>query len=222
MLRNFCRQNLLKLQKLRLSGKRRSSSVCRWMSLTLWNRFCIIGIATSKASAAIFLLRITVIQWHRWLLYFMVVSVTIPCFCKLSRIVDLFASLLETTPSQDPEKTDPKLTYYFLVCALFDFIRCDPIAHVWNPTIEAHCWVSTEGFTSLSITVGSKSSFHFLVIAPANTYSHLCGSRPGSLCNSLVHSMESADEERRENFDRRFHESGSIVSSPIICLWMSF
>ncbi|CZR60696.1 related to integral membrane protein pth11 [Phialocephala subalpina] len=93
--------------------------------------FCIIGIATSKASAAVFLLRITIIQWHRWILHFLIVAVAVPCF----------------------------------LCALFDFIRCDPVAHVWNPTIDAKCWISTEGFTTLSITVGVSSAWADLVLA---------------------------------------------------------
>ncbi|KAH8590118.1 hypothetical protein B0O99DRAFT_635667 [Bisporella sp. PMI_857] len=93
--------------------------------------FCIIGIATSKASVAIFLLRITVVQWHRWVLYAVMVGVAVPCF----------------------------------FCALFDFIRCDPIAAVWNPTLPAKCWVSTEGFTALSITVGVASAAADFVLA---------------------------------------------------------
>jgi hypothetical protein len=52
------------------------------------SRFCIIGIATSKASLATFLLRIAIIQWHKWVLYSMVVSVSIPCFsCALFNFI---------------------------------------------------------------------------------------------------------------------------------------
>ncbi|TVY40801.1 hypothetical protein LOCC1_G006253 [Lachnellula occidentalis] len=83
--------------------------------------FCIIAIATSKVSVAIFLLRITIIQWHRMVLYFLMFALTIIC------ILD----------------------------ALFDFIRCDPVAHVWNPTLDAKCWISTTGFTALSIVAGN-------------------------------------------------------------------
>lgn len=85
-------------------------------------RFCIIGIATSKASASVFLLRLAVVEWHKWVLY-----------------ITMFA-----------------VTGIAIICALFDFIRCDPIAHVWNPYIPAKCWVSTEQFTAISITVGGE------------------------------------------------------------------
>lgn len=44
-------------------------------------------------------------------------------------------------------------------CALFDFIRCEPVAHVWDPTVDGTCWISTEGFTSLSLTVGGKTQY---------------------------------------------------------------
>ncbi|TVY13291.1 hypothetical protein LARI1_G008772 [Lachnellula arida] len=93
--------------------------------------FCIIGIATSKASAAIFLLRITIVLWHKLVLYFLMFAVTVVC------VLD----------------------------ALFDFIRCDPIAHIWNPTIDAKCWVSTEGFASLSIAAGCASAIADFVLA---------------------------------------------------------
>ncbi|KAF7889316.1 uncharacterized protein EAF01_010809 [Botrytis porri] len=83
--------------------------------------FCIIGIATSKASASVFLLRLAVVEWHKWILY-----------------ITMFA-----------------VTGIAVVCALFDFIRCDPIAHVWNPYIPAKCWVSTEQFTAMSLAVGA-------------------------------------------------------------------
>ncbi|KAM0168604.1 hypothetical protein ACHAPF_010839 [Botrytis cinerea] len=85
--------------------------------------FCIIGIATSKASASVFLLRLAVVEWHKWVLY-----------------ITMFA-----------------VTGIAIICALFDFIRCDPIAHVWNPYIPAKCWVSTEQFTAISITVGDET-----------------------------------------------------------------
>lgn len=85
-------------------------------------RFCIIGIATSKASASVFLLRLAVVEWHKWVLY-----------------ITMFA-----------------VTGIAIICALFDFIRCDPIAHVWNPYIPAKCWVSTEQSTAISITVGGE------------------------------------------------------------------
>ncbi|KAG9228466.1 hypothetical protein BJ875DRAFT_435271 [Amylocarpus encephaloides] len=93
--------------------------------------FCIIGIATSKASVAVFLLRITVVAWHKWTLYFLMLSVSVICFC----------------------------------CALFDFVRCDPVEHVWNPKVEAHCWIGTEGFTALSVTVGVASTLADFVLA---------------------------------------------------------
>ncbi|KAF7891325.1 uncharacterized protein EAF02_001650 [Botrytis sinoallii] len=93
--------------------------------------FCIIGIATSKASASVFLLRLAVVEWHKWILY-----------------ITMFA-----------------VTGIAVICALFDFIRCDPIAHVWNPYIPAKCWVSTEQFTAISITVGGTSAAADFILA---------------------------------------------------------
>ncbi|TGO37665.1 hypothetical protein BHYA_0092g00480 [Botrytis hyacinthi] len=93
--------------------------------------FCIIGIATSKASASVSLLRLAVVEWHKWILY-----------------ITMFA-----------------VTGIAVICALFDFIRCDPIAHVWNPYIPAKCWVSTEQFTAISITVGVTSAAADLILA---------------------------------------------------------
>ncbi|ATZ56378.1 hypothetical protein BCIN_13g02180 [Botrytis cinerea B05.10] len=93
--------------------------------------FCIIGIATSKASASVFLLRLAVVEWHKWVLY-----------------ITMFA-----------------VTGIAIICALFDFIRCDPIAHVWNPYIPAKCWVSTEQFTAISITVGGTSAAADFILA---------------------------------------------------------
>ncbi|OMP84046.1 hypothetical protein BK809_0001430 [Diplodia seriata] len=93
--------------------------------------FCIIGIATSKACVAFFLLRIVVFTWHQIVLWVCVVAVTIIC----------------------------------VLCALFDFIRCDPVAAVWNPTLEANCWMGTEAFTDLSVGVGVTSVICDFVLA---------------------------------------------------------
>ncbi|TVY37762.1 hypothetical protein LSUB1_G004425 [Lachnellula subtilissima] len=96
--------------------------------------FLIIGVATSKASVAIFLLRITIVQWHKIVLFFLMFAIITIC----------------------------------IITALFDFIRCDPVEHVWNPTLDAKCWVSTEGFASLSIAAGSISAAadFFLAVLP--------------------------------------------------------
>lgn len=40
---------------------------------------CIMGIAASKSSVAVFLLRIVILKWHKWLLWFCIVSTTIWC-----------------------------------------------------------------------------------------------------------------------------------------------
>jgi len=93
--------------------------------------FCIVGIATSKASVSVFLLRIAVIKWHKWILYLTIVAVSGISF----------------------------------ICGLFDFIRCDPVAHVWNPSIPANCWVSTQQYTSVSLTLGSTSAAADFVLA---------------------------------------------------------
>ena len=85
-----------------------------------FHSFGIVGIATSKASVAAFLLRITIISWHKWVLYVTLFSVSTTCF----------------------------------ICALFDYIRCNPIESIWNPLIEATCWMSASEFTTLSLVVG--------------------------------------------------------------------
>lgn len=48
--------------------------------LTVFCSFGIIGIATSKASVAAFLLRLSVINWHKYVLYFVLVTVSVSCF----------------------------------------------------------------------------------------------------------------------------------------------
>lgn len=104
----------------RMSQSLLSNSTCD--ESNEYSRFCLIGIATSKASVSVFLLRLAVVQWHKWVLY-----------------ITMFA-----------------VTGIVVICTLFDFIRCDPVAHVWNPYIPAKCWVSTEQYTAISLTVGSK------------------------------------------------------------------
>lgn len=47
-------------------------------------------------------------------------------------------------------------TVICVLCALFDFIRCDPIKGVWDPTVKAKCWMGTEAFTNLSVGVGGQ------------------------------------------------------------------
>ncbi|CZR68799.1 related to integral membrane protein pth11 [Phialocephala subalpina] len=93
--------------------------------------FGIVGIATSKASVAAFLLRITIVNWHKWVLYIVLLSVSTSCF----------------------------------LCALFDYIRCEPIESIWNPTIESKCWMSAGGFTTLSLVVGVISAAADFVLA---------------------------------------------------------
>ncbi|KAH7062243.1 hypothetical protein B0J12DRAFT_735803 [Macrophomina phaseolina] len=93
--------------------------------------FCIIGIATSKACVAFFLLRIVVFLWHKIVLWVCVIAAAVIC----------------------------------ILCALFDFIRCDPVAGVWNPTIKAYCWMGTEAFTDLSVGVGVTSVICDFVLA---------------------------------------------------------
>ncbi|GME34560.1 hypothetical protein GTA08_BOTSDO12163 [Neofusicoccum parvum] len=93
--------------------------------------FCIIGIATSKACVAFFLLRIVIFTWHKIVLWACVVAATVIC----------------------------------VLCALFDFIRCDPIKGVWDPTVKAKCWMGTEAFTNLSVGVGVTSVICDFVLA---------------------------------------------------------
>ncbi|KAF8862133.1 hypothetical protein BDZ45DRAFT_617703 [Acephala macrosclerotiorum] len=93
--------------------------------------FGLVGIATSKASVAAFLLRITIIKWHKWVLYFTLLSVSTTCF----------------------------------LCALFDFIRCDPIESIWNVMIPRTCWMSANGLVNLSLVTGTISATADFVLA---------------------------------------------------------
>lgn len=43
-------------------------------------RFGIIGIATSKASVAAFLLRLSIVTWHKVVLWFVLMTVCVSCF----------------------------------------------------------------------------------------------------------------------------------------------
>lgn len=54
---------------------------------------CIMGIAASKSSVAVFLLRIVILKWHKWLLWFCIISTTI--WCTITTIL-LFC---QTTPT---------------------------------------------------------------------------------------------------------------------------
>jgi hypothetical protein len=90
-----------------------------------------VGIAASKASVAAFLLRITIHQWHKWVLYILILVVSLGCF----------------------------------VCALFDYIRCDPIESIWNFFIPGKCWMDAKGFTTLSAVVGGISAAADFILA---------------------------------------------------------
>lgn len=48
------------------------------------------------------------------------------------------------------------LAIFCALVALFDFIRCKPVAHVWNPTIDASCWVSTSDYSALSVFLSGE------------------------------------------------------------------
>lgn len=48
--------------------------------LTGSSSFGIIGIATSKASVAAFLLRLSIVTWHKCVLYIVLVTVSVGCF----------------------------------------------------------------------------------------------------------------------------------------------
>lgn len=86
------------------------------------------------------------------------------------------------------------ITVVCVLTALFDFIRCDPIAHVWNPTIDAKCWISTEGFAKLSIVAGSNYHYLYPATTPANINRFFRCSRLRSRCIALVHSLGSSNE----------------------------
>lgn len=102
-----------------------SSWQSRRLTLNVGQTFCIIGIATSKAGVAAFLLRIVEKTWHKAVLIAATVATTGIC----------------------------------IVVALFDFIRCSPVASVWDPLItDAVCWVSTSSFTDLSVSLSGEQS----------------------------------------------------------------
>ena len=42
-------------------------------------------------------------------------------------------------------------------CALFDFVRCNPVEAIWNPFIpDPVCFVSTQSFTLLSVSLSGE------------------------------------------------------------------
>lgn len=140
----------------------------------------IIGIATSKACVAFFLLRIVVILWHQIVLWVCVIAAAVIC----------------------------------ILCALFDFIRCDPVEGVWNPTVKAACWMGTEAFTDLSVGVGGQYAFFVEpsreLILCYSDFRHLrLRTGPAAMGNSLGPQYE---EEGKED-NRHLHESWRLVSS---------
>ena len=46
-----------------------------------------------------------------------------------------------------------------MLTAILDFAQCSPVAHVWNPTIEASCWTSQ--YTKFALFAGCKESSSF-------------------------------------------------------------
>jgi len=147
------------------------------LKLTTCLSFGIIGVATSKASVSVFLLRITIIRWHRWVLYIVILCVSTSCF----------------------------------FCALFDYIRCDPVSHIWNPTIPARCWMTIDQFTSLSLAVGGTYYYKFAhSYLTGNSYLGNCWLRARD--TTVAHSLGSADEKERQNIHCFFNESGAFVS----------
>lgn len=140
----------------------------------------IIGIATSKACVAFFLLRIVVILWHQIVLWVCVIAAAVIC----------------------------------ILCALFDFIRCDPVEGVWNPTVKATCWMGTEAFTDLSVGVGGQYAFF---VEPSREL-RLCYSdfrhlrlRTGSAAMGNPLGPQYEEEGKEDN--RHLHESWRLVSS---------
>lgn len=99
--------------------------------IVIGQTFSLVGIAASKVSVAAFLLRITIRQWHNWILYITIFFVTTSCF----------------------------------ICALFDYIRCDPIESIWNFFLPGKCWMDAKGFTTLSAAVGGISAAADFILA---------------------------------------------------------
>ncbi|QSZ36276.1 hypothetical protein DSL72_007402 [Monilinia vaccinii-corymbosi] len=143
--------------------------------------FCLIGIATSKASVSVFLLRLAVVKWHRLVLYFTMFAV--------SGIA--------------------------ITCALLAFIRCDPIAHVWNPQIPAKCWVSIEQLTALSIAVGGEDNIsHSILKHWLISHSHLLSSRLSSCGPAMDHTLEPEYKEERQDSHHNVDEFRCPASHP--------
>jgi hypothetical protein len=51
------------------------------------------------------------------------------------------------------------------ICALFDYIRCDPIESIWNFFIPGKCWMDAKDFTTLSAVVGGISAAADFILA---------------------------------------------------------
>lgn len=47
------------------------------------------------------------------------------------------------------------VTVIFFLCAIFDFVQCNPASHMWNPTIPAKCW-NPIVYTNYSIFTGGE------------------------------------------------------------------
>ncbi|KAE9366870.1 hypothetical protein N431DRAFT_384870 [Stipitochalara longipes BDJ] len=57
------------------------------------------------------------------------------------------------------------VTISCFLCALFDYIRCDPIESIWNFFIPGKCWMDAKGFTTLSAVVGGISAAADFILA---------------------------------------------------------
>jgi len=57
------------------------------------------------------------------------------------------------------------VTVSCFICALFDYIRCDPIESIWNFFIPGKCWMDAKGFTTLSAVVGGISAAVDFILA---------------------------------------------------------
>ena len=99
-----------------------------------------------------------------------------------------------------------------ILVALFDFIRCNPVAAVWNPTItDAQCFVSTPSFTIMSITLSSECYLTFEQDR-TDAYSHLCCCGLHLRYITLGCDMEVADETKHKIDHLLCNEPGYFVS----------
>ncbi|GAB7365953.1 hypothetical protein MBLNU230_g7281t1 [Neophaeotheca triangularis] len=121
--------------------------------------FMIVGIATSKASVAAFLLRIVAVQWHKAVLWFTMLSLA-----TLTTIINVLNFLQCTPPRETWERTGdgycwlditpPSLTLG-IYCTIVDFgLALFPWLVVWNLNMPKKDKINIGSALSLGVLAG--------------------------------------------------------------------